>query len=316
MTANKTAANTYSGTLYGPRVPRSAPCRSVGSVTARDGGRRNADLPDPGAARCCPCRVTAIRPTNFDCRRRSWPAGDCTFGTQPNLALATNYQDLWWAAPAGSESGWGIDLTHQGDTIFASWFTYDTDGTPLWLVATAPKTTSGTYTGTLYRTTGPGFNATPFNPASVAATPVGSATFTFTNGNSAMFAYTVNSVIQTKPIIRQIFTAPGTDCSGQSTVVSGTVAMGSPVAGATVMVKDPLGISKSTTTAADGTYTIDVRELSAPVVAVAVGNSVGGPVTLVSMLDAIAPMTTNYLNITPWTTAIAAALSSTGVAAI
>jgi hypothetical protein len=31
----------------------------------------------------------------------------CTFGTQPNLALATNYQDLWWASPPGSESGWG-----------------------------------------------------------------------------------------------------------------------------------------------------------------------------------------------------------------
>ena len=37
-------------------------------------------------------------------------------------------------APAGSESGWGINFTHQGDTIFATWFTYDLDGKPLWLV--------------------------------------------------------------------------------------------------------------------------------------------------------------------------------------
>lgn len=35
-------------------------------------------------------------------------------------------------APAGAESGWGVNFTHQGDTIFATWFTYD-DGTPLWL---------------------------------------------------------------------------------------------------------------------------------------------------------------------------------------
>src|SRR5262249_5295456 len=37
-------------------------------------------------------------------------------------AASVNYQGLWWAAPAASESGWGINLAHQGDTIFASWF--------------------------------------------------------------------------------------------------------------------------------------------------------------------------------------------------
>ena len=33
-----------------------------------------------------------------------------------------NVQGLWWAAPAGAESGWGINFAHQGDIIFASWF--------------------------------------------------------------------------------------------------------------------------------------------------------------------------------------------------
>ena len=103
------------------------------------------------------------------------PLPTCTFGAQPNLALATNYQDLWWAAPAGSESGWGVNFTHQGDIIFATWFTYDTDGTPLWLSATVNKTASGVYTGTLYRTTGPAFNAVPFLPANVSLTRGGDA---------------------------------------------------------------------------------------------------------------------------------------------
>ncbi|MGC1818702.1 MAG: S8 family peptidase, partial [Casimicrobiaceae bacterium] len=40
-------------------------------------------------------------------------------------AAAPNYQGLWWASPAGSESGWGINFAHQGDVIFATWFTYD-----------------------------------------------------------------------------------------------------------------------------------------------------------------------------------------------
>ena len=42
--------------------------------------------------------------------------------------VTPNYQGLWWASPANSESGWGINFAHQGDTIFATWFTYDTAG--------------------------------------------------------------------------------------------------------------------------------------------------------------------------------------------
>src|SRR5262245_12357827 len=30
---------------------------------------------------------------------------------------AVSYQALWWASPAGSESGWGVNIAHQGDTL-------------------------------------------------------------------------------------------------------------------------------------------------------------------------------------------------------
>ncbi len=140
------------------------------------------------------------------------PLPTCSFGTQPNLALATNYQDLWWAAPAGSESGWGINLTHEGSTIVATWFTYDLDGTPLWLIVPADNSAPGVFSGTLYRTTGPAFNAMPFNPDNVVNTPVGAATFTFSDGNHATFAYTVNGVSQSKAITREVFRTPGTVC--------------------------------------------------------------------------------------------------------
>jgi hypothetical protein len=142
------------------------------------------------------------------------------FGTLPScaaaasaasLAAATNYQDLWWASPAGSEDGWGINLNHQSDTIFATWFTYDLDHSPMWLVVTAPKSAPGVYTGTLYRTTGTPFNA-PFNPASFVPTEVGNATFTFSDGNNAIFSYKVNGVPQAKAITRQIFGGNGTVC--------------------------------------------------------------------------------------------------------
>jgi hypothetical protein len=140
------------------------------------------------------------------------PMPTCRFGIQSDLAKATNYQDLWWNAPAGSESGWGINITHQGTTLFVTWFTYDLDGSPLWLSGTAQQTAATTYAGPLNRTSGPAFNAIPWNPAGVTLTQVGSVTLTFADGNHATFAYTVNAISQTKQITREIFRAPGTVC--------------------------------------------------------------------------------------------------------
>ena len=136
----------------------------------------------------------------------------CTFNLMSDLTAAYNYQDLWWAAPAGVESGWGVNLVHQDDTLFLTWFTYDIDGTPLWLSATAPKTGTATYAGTLFRTTGPAFSAVPFDPTKVVATEVGTASQSVTNGTTGTFAYTVGAVTQTKAITREIVVAPGTVC--------------------------------------------------------------------------------------------------------
>jgi hypothetical protein len=77
---------------------------------------------------------------------------------------------------------------------------------------TADRTAPGVYAGTLYRTTGPQFNAVPFDPAKVVPVNVGTASFTFSDGNNAAFAYTVNGVSQTKAITREVFRTPGTVC--------------------------------------------------------------------------------------------------------
>jgi hypothetical protein len=129
------------------------------------------------------------------------------------LALSVptvNYTGLWWKSPAGSESGWGVSIEHQGDILFCVWYTYGADGNGVWLVMShGMKTGDGTYSGALYRTTGPAFDATPWNPASVGITPVGSATLSFSDANNGLFTYTYNSVTQSKAITRQYFGAPG-----------------------------------------------------------------------------------------------------------
>ena len=213
MTAVNAGGNTFAGTLYethGPAFnavpfePGAVTLRAVGTgtLTFRDA--------DSGAFAYVVDGVTQTK----DITREIFasPVPVCAFGASPDLATASNYQDLWWNAPGGSESGWGINLTHQGGIIFATWFTYDLDRTPLWLSATLAKATGPTYAGTLYRTTGPAFNATPFNPAGVALTAVGTAGLTFADGNSGSFSYTVNGIAQTKAITRQVFRTPGTTC--------------------------------------------------------------------------------------------------------
>jgi hypothetical protein len=211
MTAPKTAPNTYSGALYTTTGPAfNAVPFSPAQVAATQVGNGTLTFSDANDGTFA-YTVNGVAQNKAITRQ--------VFGTLPNcatatgsLAAATNYQDLWWASPAGSESGWGINFTHQGDTIFATWFTYDVDHSPMWLVVTAPKTAPGVYSGTLYRTTGPAFNALPFNPANVVPTAVGSATFTFTDGNNATFAYIVNGVSQQKAITREVFNPPGTVC--------------------------------------------------------------------------------------------------------
>ena len=98
-------------------------------------------------------------PTNF-----ARATGHVTLVTTPPAA-ALNVEGLWWRPPAGSESGWGVNITHQGDILFATWFTYDVDGSGMWLVMSdGNQTAPNKYEGPLYRTTGPGFNAQTFTP--------------------------------------------------------------------------------------------------------------------------------------------------------
>jgi len=222
MSAAKTAPGTYTGTLIQGTGPAfdAVPFPPLGTP----GGATVSGLTGPATLAFSDANngtftytVNGIMQTKAITRQLFGPQPVCTFGAQANLALATNYTDLWWAVPAGFESGWGINLTHQGDLIFATWFTFARDHTPMWLVGTASKTAPGVYTITqLGRLTGPPFNTVPFPPLGSPGGPVisvvGDAKFTFTDGNTATFNYTVDGVMQTKTITRQVFAGQGTTC--------------------------------------------------------------------------------------------------------
>jgi hypothetical protein len=214
MTAFQNAPNVFGGTLYrtrGPALDAPFDPNQVQRFEVGSGTLTFSDA-DNGAFAYT---VNGISQAKSITKQVFGPFPACVWGVQPNLALATNYTDMWWVAN-GTESGWGINFVHQGDVIFGAWFTYDLAGAALPLTATLNKVAPGVYSGQLIKTSGPPFSATPWDPGAVTRTGLGTATVTFANGNAASFAFSVyeggRTTTQAKSITRQVFRAPGTVC--------------------------------------------------------------------------------------------------------
>lgn len=108
--------------------------------------------------------------------------------------------DLWFPA---SESGWGLNVIEQGDTIFATMFVYDAAGASHWYVASSLLRSSGSpiYSGPLYEATGP-YYATPFNASAVVRRQVGTMSFDVRDAGSAVITYSVDGVAVTRTVNR------------------------------------------------------------------------------------------------------------------
>ena len=211
MVATK-AAGEFNGTIYRTRGPAfsAVPFRpeQVSATAAGTGKLRFSDA-DNGEFTFT---IDGVTLTKSITKQVFSPLPSCFLASQVVLAQATNYQDIWWNSPAGSESGWGVNFTHQGENIFATWFTYDTNGSPMWLSAALRKSAPGVYSGTLLRTSGTPFNVVPFVSRNVGVAEVGNLSVRFTDGNAAQFTYTLDGTTQSKSIARQSFSAPASVC--------------------------------------------------------------------------------------------------------
>ncbi|MFZ3323627.1 MAG: YncE family protein [Usitatibacter sp.] len=121
---------------------------------------------------------------------------------------------LWWNP---SESGWGIHFVQRHGNIFASWFTYDDKGNPIWYtVPNCVMPASGnSCSGTVYQVKGPLFFAVTYDPSMRVTTAVGTMSVSFTGTDNASMSYTVNGVSRTVAITREMFSTsmggPGID---------------------------------------------------------------------------------------------------------
>jgi hypothetical protein len=123
-----------------------------------------------------------------------------------------NYTDMWWH-PAGIEAGWALDIDHQGELLFAAWFTYGDDGADDWLVIpVAVRISESVYSGRIYRMRGPPYDARPWSPALVTATDVGNATLYFADRDNGTFSYVVDAIVGSKLITRYVFARPASAC--------------------------------------------------------------------------------------------------------
>ncbi|HLX23194.1 MAG TPA: hypothetical protein VKR38_07610 [Usitatibacter sp.] len=121
------------------------------------------------------------------------------------VTVSTDYTDMWWN-PA--ESGWGANVTQQGDIIFVTLFVYDTNNKPTWFIGPSTQydgVVSGKdhFTGGFYSVTGPYFGAPVFDPKAVGVTQVGNVSLDFSNSTTGTLTYNVGGVNITKQVQRQ-----------------------------------------------------------------------------------------------------------------
>ncbi len=218
MLASRTTGENFTGVIYmtnGPPFNNNTNQTSFSPAHPVGNGALSFSDGNNGSFTYSVNSVTQTKPiARYDLGTGAQPL--CTYSAvTPDFSGATNYQDLWWVAN-GAESGWGINFAHQGNAIFATWYTYDGNNVPLWLSVLATYNGSA-YTGTLYRTAGPTFSN--YNSSQWAATPVGTATIAFADGNHATFGYTTTgqaglpAVSQSKQVTRFPFApAGGTLC--------------------------------------------------------------------------------------------------------
>ena len=120
-------------------------------------------------------------------------------------AGAATFQGLWWGG--ATQSGWGLSIAQQGETLFATWFTYDADGNPVWLyMPGATRLGDGHYSGALYRTTGgPWPSQVPYDGSMTKVVAAGTLELTFSGANAGSMTAVVNGQRVSMPIERFAF---------------------------------------------------------------------------------------------------------------
>lgn len=192
------ASNVCSGDLYTATGTPLSQITGSANITAIKSGTGTITLTSPNRLSLA-YTVGAVTQTKTNLEPQNFAAADqipvCTLqtltGTEPRAGL-TNYTDHWWGGQ--SASGWGVQISHQGNQLFAGWYTYNPQGTATWLTASGTQDASNArrFTGSIYEVN-PGIPFSTINGPIAQSSVITSGTFefNFTNGERGTFSYTM-----------------------------------------------------------------------------------------------------------------------------
>lgn len=210
-----------SGSLIPPTLVRNVLAKDIVTGLVVKYSRNASSGSDVGAnsldASLSPdCRAIAFATNSADI---STGASDQRSQIVSGLSLLNVNITGHWAKP--SENGWGLTISQQGDALFPNWFTYGSDGKPLWLslAAGAVIQADGSYRGAVYDFTGIPFNQINGRQAFSAFNIVGDAKITAVTPQKIRFDYTVNNISQSKDLDLLVFGEP-TDCASAGNAAS------------------------------------------------------------------------------------------------
>ncbi len=118
----------------------------------------------------------------------------------PPLAHAgkTDYTDVWWNS---QQSGWGMNLARQDNSIYATLHAYDSNGTPLWYVAYLDEQNDNSFAGNIYSFTSTQTNA-PLSPSQAKPALQGTLAFVPFSASEGLIRYNINGQQGEQPVKR------------------------------------------------------------------------------------------------------------------
>jgi hypothetical protein len=137
---------------------------------------------------------------------RKWVCAALLLCANAFAASTTNMVDQWGVE---GETGWGLSIQQQAETLFINMFVYDQAGQPTWFIgAVTPgvPAASGhiTFTGDWFKVNGT-FYGSPWNQAAAAINKVGTITFDVDSVTTANLTYSVNGVVVNKRVARELW---------------------------------------------------------------------------------------------------------------
>jgi hypothetical protein len=121
-----------------------------------------------------------------------------------STSFSTDNSDLWLTR---NEDGWGVQMVHRADVMFATIYVYGEDRFPIYYTATLFYTGTNSsgdavWVGDLYLTNGPWFAAPVFNSSEVTYRKVGQIAYVPQLIESGLLAYSVDGRTISKQIYR------------------------------------------------------------------------------------------------------------------